>query len=73
MKRAKIERKLNLKKEGISLLQPGDMRNIKGGDEELTSVISCVSNGRTCGNNCCGCDTRHAACSCCGCTQIPGG
>lgn len=67
MKRT-IERKLTLKKEGISQLQPNELRNIKGGGEEaLTSIISCVTNGRTCGNNCCGCDTRHAQCSCCGC------
>jgi hypothetical protein len=69
MKKTKFERKLILKKESISQLQPAELRNIKGGTEEevITSIISCVTNGRTCGTNCCGTDTRHAGCSCCGC------
>jgi hypothetical protein len=48
----KIERKLFLKKEGISQLQPDELSKLKGGDE-LLSLISCVSNHRTCGNGCC--------------------
>ncbi len=69
MKKEKFQRKLTLKKEGISQLQPSELRNIKGGtqDEEFLSIVSCVTNGRTCGTNCCGTDTRHAACTCCGC------
>lgn len=66
MKKIKIERKLSLKKEGLSQLQPNVLKNIKGGvEDEFLSIVSCNTNGRTCGNNCCGCDTRHQQCSCC--------
>ncbi len=69
MKKNKIERKLNLKKERICELQLKQLISIKGGteDEEFLSIVSCVTNGRTCGNNCCGTDTHHVACTCEGC------
>jgi hypothetical protein len=48
-----FNRRLKLKKETISQLQPSEMKNIKGGDEEFLSIISCNTNRRTCGGNCC--------------------
>jgi len=54
MKKITFERKLTLKKEKISTLQPGEMANIKGGDDLVfLSIVSCKSNERTCGENCC--------------------
>ncbi|MBL7729360.1 MAG: class I lanthipeptide [Dinghuibacter sp.] len=65
MKKVAFERKLTLKKEGLSQLQPNVTNSIKGGQAEFLSIVSCDTNGRTCGNNCCGCDTRHRQCTCC--------
>jgi len=55
----KIQRKLFLKKEGISQLQPDELSKLRGGDEIL-SIISCISNTRTCGHNCCKLTTQLA-------------
>lgn len=56
----KINKKLQLKKENISQLQPDFMAQINGGEDTavapLTSIISCETNMRTCGGNCC----KHA-------------
>ena len=49
-----FSRRLKLKKEAISQLQPNEMKSIRGGkDEEFLSIISCHTNRRTCGDNCC--------------------
>ena len=78
----KIERKLQLKKEGISQLQPNELSRIRGGGADaqkvaFTSIASCVTNQRTCGANCCHVLSTELAGECgtisrgCGCDTTP--